>query len=273
MGTYRIVCSDLDGTLLDSRGMISSENMRAIAQLTERGVFFVPSTGRAFSDLPAELRDHAAIRYFICSTGASVVDKATGQTHLTTVSRPLLAQVFSVLDRYEIHLTVRQGGTCYVDRTYANAEAFDYYNVSDPHQEIVNHYAVWRDDFPAFCQTVDDVEMVAAFFKDRDEWLAAQKEIESLGGLRVALAFDRCIEITNVDAGKGNALLWLADHLGIDREDTLSVGDSDNDATILQAAGLGLAVSNACPSLKDVADEIICSNDEHAISYILDTYC
>ena len=273
MKKYKIVCSDLDGTLLDSNGKASAQNLRAIEQLAARGVIFVPSTGRAFSDLPAELRDHPSIRYFICSTGASVVDRHAGKSHLSAVSRPLLAQVFSILDRYEIHLTVRQGGTCYVDQRYANAEAFDYYNVSGPHQEIVNHYAVWHDSFPAFCQTVDDVEMVAAFFKDRDEWLAAQKEIETLGGLRVALAFDCCIEITNVDAGKGNAMLWLADHLGIDREDTLSVGDSDNDATILQAAGLGLAVSNACPSLMEVADEVICSNDEHAIEYILNNYC
>ena len=64
----------------------------------------------------------------------------------------------------------------------------------------------------------------------------------------------------------------LADLLGIDYSDTISAGDSNNDLTITQAAGLGLAVSNACDSLKEVADEIICSNDEHIVSYILNHY-
>ena len=64
----------------------------------------------------------------------------------------------------------------------------------------------------------------------------------------------------------------LADMLGVAHGDTISIGDSDNDASIVEAAGLGLAVSNACDSLKAVADEEICSNEEHAIAYVLTHY-
>ena len=60
--------------------------------------------------------------------------------------------------------------------------------------------------------------------------------------------------------------------LGIDMEDTISIGDSDNDIQMTLMAGLGLACENACDSLKKVADKIICTNDEHVIRYVQKNY-
>jgi len=269
---YQIVCSDLDGTLLNTETKVSMENLHAVAELAGRGVFFVPSTGRSFSEVPAELRNNPAIRYFICSNGAMVLDVQTGRKHLTGMSRQLSQKIQAILRRYETHLTLRHDGKCYVDAAFATTEAFDYYNVCEAHRVVVNDFAVWHEDFAAFCEKVDDVEVISVFFREHKELLAARKEIESLCELRIVGVSDYNLEIMNAKAGKGNALLWLSEELGIKREDTISVGDSDNDSSIVKAAGLGLAVSNACQSLKDLADEIICSNDEHAIQYIVRKY-
>ncbi len=272
MATYKLVCSDLDGTLLDSHGAVSPENLRAVEALAEKGVFFVPTTGRSFSELPEELRDTPFIRWYICSNGAMVLDKQTGESHLTGIAPALARQVLEILSRYEAHLTLRDNGKCYVDETYATAEAFDYYNVWEAHRTVVNEYAVWHQDFARFCETAAAVEVIAACFHDRDEMLAARKAIESLGGLRVVNADEYALEIMNADAGKGNALGYLCERLGIAREESIAVGDSDNDGSMIRAAGLGLAVANACESLKEAADTIICSNNEHAVRYIEKTY-
>ena len=102
--------------------------------------------------------------------------------------------------------------------------------------------------------------------------MACKEKIEQLGGLRITGVSEYNLEIMNQDAGKGNALRWLAKANDIAQADTISVGDSDNDVSIIEAAGLGLAVSNACDSLKEVADNIICSNEEHIVPYILSHY-
>ena len=78
--------------------------------------------------------------------------------------------------------------------------------------------------------------------------------------------------IFSADAGKDKALLQLADMLGVDRAATMSLGDGGNDIMITRAAGLGLAVSNSVKGLKDVADDIICSNEEHVVKYVLEKY-
>ena len=74
------------------------------------------------------------------------------------------------------------------------------------------------------------------------------------------------------NAGKGNALYALAEHLNIPYEQTIAVGDSTNDSQMVEMAGLGLAMDNAFDELKAIADETICNNEHHAIDYILKNY-
>ena len=64
----------------------------------------------------------------------------------------------------------------------------------------------------------------------------------------------------------------VADMLGIDRNATIAVGDTTNDSQALECAGLSLAMANSVPELKEIADEVICDNNNHAIKYILDHY-
>lgn len=272
MREYKIVFGDLDGTMLNSHSKVSDENCLAIEALHRKGVAFVPSTGRSFSEVPDEIYRNPFIRYYICSNGAYVLDKQTGHCHLTCMSNQTVQSIVAILRRFEAHLTLRCGGGCHVDANYVSKEAFDYYNVIEAHRVVVNAFSICHEEFEAFCESAEQVEVISVFFRNHGDLLASRKAIEELGSLRVVSVGENNLEIMNADAGKGNALLWLAKHLGVNREETVSVGDSDNDSNIIAAAGLGLAVSNACQSLKDIADEIVCSNDEHVLQEIVNRY-
>ena len=269
MQNYKIVASDLDGTLLNNQSEISPENMAAIYGLIEKGAYFVPSSGRTFAEIPALIRNESAIRYIIHSNGAVVLDKQTGQRILTCIPNALGREILDMLTSTQAHITIRHNGNCIVDAAFQNEQAFDYYNVIEAHRDCVLNYAIQSDTFLEYAYAADQVEVFSAFFHSYEDKLACKKQLEKSGKLRVVEASEYNIEIVNIHAGKGNALYSLADMLGISYADTISIGDSDNDSSITQAAGLGLAVSNACESLKAVADKIICSNEEHAIAYVL----
>ena len=64
----------------------------------------------------------------------------------------------------------------------------------------------------------------------------------------------------------------LADHLGIPHTATIGMGDSDNDTAMIKAAALGLVMDNAPETLKEIADRVICNNDEHAVEYVMKEY-
>ena len=68
---------------------------------------------------------------------------------------------------------------------------------------------------------------------------------------------------------KGLALTKLTEYLRLDQEKTIAIGDYNNDIGMFRAAGLGIAVSNACKAALDAADIVTVSNEEHAIAHII----
>lgn len=272
MTAYKIVASDLDGTLLNNNAKVSTENLAAISALLQKGVQFVPSSGRTLAEIPKEILDISDIRYIIHSNGAAVLDRLTGKRILTCIPNNVVQDILAVLSPYDFHLTLRHDGKCLVDGRYQTAEDYVHYNVIEAHQDCVLNYGEYLDDLLAYAKNADNVEVVSVFFHNYEDKMTCKKLLEQSGKLRVVEACEFNLEIVHIDAGKGNALYQLADMLGVDRAATISLGDSDNDSSITQAAGLGLAVSNACDSLKAVADEIICSNEEHVVAYVLANY-
>ena len=85
--------------------------------------------------------------------------------------------------------------------------------------------------------------------------------------------FPAFTDITARGADKGTALMTVAAHLGISREDTVAFGDGGNDKSILQAAGTGVAMGNAPDDVKAVADYVTASVDEDGIARALEQLC
>ncbi len=272
MNKYKLIASDLDGTLLDSSARISRQNLDAIDKLSEMGVHFVPCSGRTFSELPQELKDNKNIRYVIHSNGAVVFDRKTGKRILNCIPGDLVCKILDALHSFKTHITYRLNGECFVDARFQDEASWDYYNVCKAHRTVVRDFAVYLEDFDEKSYAADNVEVFAAFFHDYSEKLACIKQLEKEPLLRVVELDENNIEVMSASAGKGNALMALAKMLGIDISETMSLGDSRNDISITQTAGLGLAMSNAWETLKNLADKIICSNDEHAIAYVLEHY-
>ncbi len=269
---YKIIASDLDGTLLNSEAGISEENLSAISELSKRGAFLVPSTGRSFLEIPVELKNNPDIRYYIYSNGATVLDKVTGKRISNCLSDSQRQFIIDTLMPFDVHLTIRQNGQCFVDKDFQTKAMWDYYNVCEAHRVVVRDYAVHLSDFKEFSQTVENAEVFSLFFHSYGEKTECKKIIEENEGLSAVGADEYNLEIISSLAGKGKALCSLANMLGVEIKDTIALGDSDNDTSIIKASGLGLAVSNATPSLKAIADKTVCSNDEHAILYVLTNF-
>jgi Cof subfamily protein (haloacid dehalogenase superfamily) len=76
-------------------------------------------------------------------------------------------------------------------------------------------------------------------------------------------------EILPKGISKGTSIAKLCDYLNIARENTVAIGDYNNDISMFQAAGTGIAVSNACPDALKAADFVTVSNEDHAIAQVI----
>jgi len=272
MSNYRILASDLDGTLLNSRGVVSEENQAAIRDLTESGVYFVPSSGRTLFEIPSMIRDNPFVRYIIHSDGAVVHDKQTGERLDMSMPWEKVSVLLDVLSEYDVSMTVRHQGRSYTAQEWFCDEAGIYYRLNDTWQEFIYDYSTPVEDFQSFCRGLESVEMICVFFHSQDELEACRARLMRMGTYEVTSSDPANLEIIDVGVGKGEALLRLAEHLGVDPSATIAVGDSPNDRNMIEKAGLGLAMENACTELKALADATACHCDRHVVRYIMDTY-
>ncbi len=265
-----IVASDLDGTLLSKGDKISPENEKAIAEMKKRGICFVPNSGRTIHEMPEILLKNPDIRYYIGGDGAVIFDKQTNKIISLAMTKEEYKPIYGILSDYETVDTVRHGGRSYTDRAKASRGTCEAHRLSPAYIAFIDHYVEKVEDLQGFVSGLDHVEMVCSFFKNDRDMLECKARVEALGDYVVASSEPANIEIFHKRAGKGNALLTLADSLGVPRESTVAVGDGINDMDMIKKAGLSLAMSNACDELKEAAHRTICHYNDHSAKYILE---
>ncbi len=270
MPNYKIIASDLDGTLLNTQMQVSKENLDAIQKMTDMGIYFVPSSGRTLTEMPKEVMDITSARYIIHSDGAVVYDRKTNKNLSSCcMDKQHSKEILDILNSYQTLLTVRNKGMSYVDSKKHDWDIYDSYRLTGNYKKFIYEKNRPVDNYDEFCYSLDEIEMICVFFSYDDELAQCRQRILDLGEYQVASSERYNLEIFSKDAGKGNALLRLAAILGVDPKETIGVGDSINDMDNLKKAGLSLAMENAQVELKSIADRVICNNDEHAMEYIL----
>ncbi len=266
---YQIIAFDLDGTLLDEDMSLSKENKNAIHTLTQMGVVVVPNSGRGWNEFPKELHEDPNIRYFIYSDGAVIYDRKTGQKNLVSLSENqcnFLCQIFAEYDTMPI---VHYNGSTYIDAEKFNDKTMQYYRMRESDIEFFYDTATPTEEFASFCLGLKEVEMFCVFFRDDEELENCRQQLRGRDDFLVVNSIPHTLEVVSIHAGKGNALLRLAELLDIPAKKTIAVGDSVNDIDMVQKAGLGIAMKNACSELKAFADAIACENKHHIAEYLL----
>ena len=269
---YKILASDLDKTLLDNDGNISPENWAAIEKMQDLGVQFVPTTGRSFKEMPQELQESPAIRYYITSSGAVVYDKKTGKSYDFAIRQPLAREALDGVYQYPICLFFHADNNTFAEASTHNAEDYSAFHMNSYWIPYTLKMLKPVEDLKTFAYNAPEYESFTAFFKNREDLEACKAFFGKDPRLQVCQTDPWNMEICNAEAGKGAGIRRLAELLDVPIQQTIAVGDSLNDMTMLKTAGLSLAMSNALPEVKAVADAVICSNLEHGMAYILDHY-
>ena len=270
---YKIVASDLDGTLLNKEQNVSKENFCAISEIKRLGVEFVPTTGRSMNEVDPSLINCPDIRYIITSNGAVAFDKNIGKTIITHyISKDIVSLVLETVRPYNVFIVAKECGKSYFDKNKYNPEFLNKCGIDEYFGFIISQHAEALENFESYLLSSDEMEMIALFFELNDGASSCKQIFEDSGRLCAAHSSANYLEVYSSDAGKGKTLLAFANMLGVDIADVIAIGDSKNDSSMIEVAGLGLAVANACDSLKELAEQTICDNSEHIAKYVLDNF-
>lgn len=271
----KMLACDLDGTLLNSSSEISEENLEAIKKLGEGDVLFVPSTGRAYAELMPQLRENPDIRYYICSGGAVTYDKKTGDVIGEFIAKGCVSPMLDVLSGFDCWMIIHSSNQAYVQTSQITEERFDHYDLH-PYLRDLATAAEKSESLDETIRGSDALEMIAVCFLTEEDAQSCEEKLKAIDGLSVLRGTMgrgiHNVEIVSGSACKGGMLLRLAEHLGFERDEIASVGDSTNDLSMIRGFKNGFAVANANEEVKKSASRVICSNDDHAIKYILEHF-
>ena len=270
---YKLIASDLDGTLLATDRTLSERNKAAIKKFKDLGVIFSVSSGRALYEIPPFVLENPDIRYIAYSNGSAVFDKEISRDIISfRISNEYACRVLDVLSKYSVLISAHVGGHAYFDKNRTSIEEFRHYKVNDYYREVLLNETEMTDDMEGVIRRAPGMESFVLFFSDDREMETCRKELSALPGISITSSVAHNIEICSDKAQKGNALTALADFLGIKTDEIIAVGDNTNDTSMFRGVGLALCTAGATPDAKALADEVICENDEHVAEYILNRY-
>ncbi|WP_156064021.1 Cof-type HAD-IIB family hydrolase [Faecalibacterium prausnitzii] len=291
----RLVALDLDGTLLDSQSQISPRTRQAIADAVAHGVVVLPATGRPLSNLPPVVAQLTGIRYAITSNGAAVWDLGADPMGAVysrycnaaehTTSEPtalircpmpveLAREVFALYMEYPGALSIFSDG-----RTYRDLVSMERFGKrfarrtgsTEARQPNDGRFTVVRDLTEWMSRHAHEVEKFCMFFDTPEQAQAALPRFRALPGTEVVQGAADNIEVTARGVDKGTALLALADMLGIPREATAAIGDSENDRAMLARAGVAAVMANALPEIRALGDIVsTCDNDHDGVAELFE---
>ena len=267
---YTLLAADMDGTVINSQNRISARVEQAIHAAIAAGNEVLFATGRCPAEAQPFLEKFPDMRYIICANGALVLDLQTGETLYEAVlpaetAEQVLAAV-SDTDHIEIFYI---GNDLYLDERVR--DRLEHYHCG-PFRVLLEECATWVEDARALCrQEADRLRKINFFFHDPEEYRAVGAR---LAVLPVAFPSGSPMdyEVSAPGISKGMGLWMLCQRLGIDLRQTIACGDAGNDVDMIRAAGLGVAMGNALPVLKETADLIAAPCDEDGVAEIIQMY-
>lgn len=244
----KIIFFDIDGTLVDPKtGGISDHTIYALTRLQARGIKICISTGRA----PSEVPDFGPLKFdAYCTYNGSLCYTDSGILHSNPITAEDVAQVLKNAEGIGRPVAV-------ATRRRLAANGWD--------QDLADYYRLAKleltvtPDFDAACR--EDVYQILVGCRETEH--AAL--IQEAHGVKIAVSWDRAVDIIPASSGKGIAIAKTLEHFGLDASQAMAFGDSQNDLEMLRTVGVGVAMGNASQQAKAAADEICGAVSEDGI--------
>lgn len=264
MGKFEgvLFCTDLDGTLLREDKTVSAENRAAIEYFKSEGGLFTFITGRMPFFATSIFRTVQPNAPFGCINGGGVYDEETRsylwRQELPRSALELVEYVDRSIEGIGIQVNVfdkvyfsRENSAMALFREVTGAKnlVLDYHDVHEPIAKIL--FGDEREEVILRLESLLRAHPRAGEF----DFIRSERTL---------------FEILPKGISKGTALQKMTECLHVSPAKTIAIGDYNNDIGMMRAAGLGIAVANAVPALKAVADHVTVSNEEHAIARVIE---
>lgn len=261
----KLICSDVDGTLLDSCHRLPTRNRDAIRRVVQQGIPFALTSGRIKGALTCLQREIGIKGPLACLNGAYIVDSE----HLVfeqTVQADVAHAILPIVAQEGLQVFLYQGEHWYADAqddwTAYEQRVSTVPGIIEPFDRLLPR---WEDAGAGF-------HKMLCMSDDHQAVIRCEKLLKELFSdtLTIYLSSPQYIEILAKGIDKGVAISKLASYFGIETRQVMAVGDYYNDIPMLDMAGMGVVMANAPEQVREHADLVTASNDEGGLGMALE---
>ena len=287
---YKLIAVDLDGTMLNSYGIVTENTRDTIKRVEEQGVEVIIASGRPIDSIKTIAKEIGSENYFIAGNGAIIYDiKKDEIIYEKTMSKEKVLEIIKICEENSIAYNV------YTEKEILATSLK--YNVLYYHKENLKKEENKRTkinivkDMYSYIKDKEDARFLKITVCDESKAvfnsvIRKLKEIKNIEVLEVSHMARKTItqgteeypisyyytEISTKDVDKWNAIKFLIEKLNIKKEEVMAIGDNINDKMMIENSGLGVAMEQSTPTVLEVANEVTASNNEEGIAKILQKY-
>lgn len=262
---YKLLITDLDGTMLNSNSEISKKNLEAVHELQKRGKFISVGSGRLYVDAIKFARQLGCQNNFNIANGGLTIFREGEEEVVAHFEENFFKRIVDIL-RYNdipfVVMTSDHAGSFY-DKT--SEEFVHRCREINPDTSI--------DFVETDVRNLKNVFKISSSYKNVDH-IFLHREMERLhSDIRADIAGEYFIDLSPRGVSKWSGALRIAKEMGISTKEIIAVGDQENDMQIVGNVGLGIAMKNAVDRLKNVADVVLpYTNDEDGLYHLIYEY-
>jgi Cof subfamily protein (haloacid dehalogenase superfamily) len=257
---YRMIVSDIDGTILRNDKTISVKVKETVHKLIDDDKKFIIATGRVFSAAKWAYMDLEINGPIIACNGALIKDTLTGEI---LYERPLdkekAKKVVKICKEYDLYFHFYSEDAIYAEKYEHIIKAYGEKSKELPDNRKIKVEVI--HDSLNFIDEIDKIYKIGIFLDLEESCDNIVSKIESIEGISSYKSLATSFDVMEEGVSKGNAIKELNRIFGISKEETIAVGDNENDMSMIIYSGLGVAMGNAIDQVKAVADYVTDDNE------------
>lgn len=264
----KLIALDLDGTIISNGNILSDKSIEVINKAASKNIIMVVCTGRVMGEVPKAVKKIKGIQYFITSNGASIADNRMNVIYNDTIPVNITNKIIDILKDYNCLIDLYINGCGYIQKS--DAENLNKYNIGHGFTSVLKASRICVDNiFEFYNSNKSEAEKINLFFSDLKERREAICRLNQLiPPPKITYSMENNLEINSQTCCKGQGIHFLSNKLGIDMSEIMTIGDSNNDISMLEPTGFSVAMGNAPSNVKQTAVYVTetCENDGAALA-------
>ena len=288
---YKLVAIDLDGTMLNSYGMVTENTKQVIKNTINKGTEVIIASGRPIDSIKTIAKEIGSENYFIAGNGALIYDiKKDEIIYEKFMNKQKVLEIIKICEENSISYNIYTEKTIIAKGLKYNVLYYYKENLKKEENKKTNITIV--EDVYEYIKNLENEKFLKITVCDEtksvfNSIIRKLRTVEDIDVLDVLHMSRKMIkqgtedvpieyyytEISLKDVDKWNALEYLANKMNISKDEIIAIGDNINDKEMIENAKVGIAMGQSTPVITKIADFVTLNNNEDGVAKALEKYC